>query len=414
MQRLLHYRIEVQTMLTGAAGIRVPLAQRATRLVPSTPSPEPADVISLGSGHGFSGVFPDLTEAATTALNNYRAETLQYGIPRGMPEMREWIAGYMRENDVSVSAENVLVVNGAKHGLDLICRLLLEEGDSVVVTAPTYFTCIPIFKTFGATFIEVSQDLNGMVVDELAETLDLRTREGHPLPKLIYNVPDYHNPAGVTMTRQRREALVQLADSYGIYVVEDSPYRRVWFEGEQEPMIKVFDRGDSVFLLGTFSKLVAPGLRIGWVVTSPEVVSRLVQLKSDAGSCPLTQRIILEFCRGNRLAEHTKRVQDTYRLHRDTMVKALHEVLPEASFVVPHGGYYLWVTLPARVNTDKLAARALQEKVGVIPGSKFFAGMGPKGMGPPTNQVRLCYSHATPDEINEGIRRLAKAVRAMM
>ncbi|MFZ3264606.1 MAG: PLP-dependent aminotransferase family protein [Terriglobales bacterium] len=400
-------------MATGTAATRVQLSQRAARLIPTLPPLESHDVISLGSGHGFPGVFPDLTEEARIALNDYRSETLQYGPTLGLPEMREWIAEYMKENGAHVSADNILIVNGAKHGLDLISRLLLDEEDTVVVTAPTYFTCIPIFKTFGANFVEVSQDSNGMVVEELAETLKRRTRAGQPLPKLIYNVPDYHNPAGVTMSRHRRQALVDLADANGIYIVEDSPYRRVRFEGEQEPMIKAFDRGDTVFVLGTFSKLVAPGLRIGWIVTSQEMVARLAQLKSDLGSCPLTQRIILQFAKGNHLAEHTKRVQDTYRVHRDAMVTALRQQIPGASFVVPHGGYYLWVTLPTNVDADKLTDRALQEKVGIIPGSKFFAGTGPKGTGAPKNNIRLCYSHATPEEIVEGVRRLAQAMRAL-
>ena len=350
---------------------------------------------------------------ARTALNEYRHETLQYGPTLGLPGMREWIAGYLKENGVNVTADNVLIVNGAKHGLDLISRLLLDEGDTVVVTAPTYFTGIPIFKTFGANFVEVSQDLDGLVVEELEKTLERRAHEGKALPKLIYNVPDYHNPAGVTMSRERRRALVELADAHGMYIVEDSPYRRVRFEGENEPMIKAFDRADTVFILGTFSKLVAPGLRIGWIVTSPEFVARLAQLKSDLGSCPLTQRIILEFCKGGHLAEHTTRVQSLYRSHRDAMVAALREHLPEASFTVPHGGYYLWLTLPIHINADKLTARALEEKVGIIPGSKFFAGAGPQGKGAPTNHIRLCYSHADPDEIVEGIKRLARAVRAM-
>jgi 2-aminoadipate transaminase len=358
-------------------------------------------------------VFPDLTAEACIALNDYRSETLQYGPTLGLPEMREWIAQYMKENGAHVSADNILIVNGAKHGLDLISRLLLEEGDTVVVTAPTYFTCIPIFKTFGAKFIEVSQDSDGMLVEELAETLERRNRAGQPLPKLIYNVPDYHNPAGVTMSRQRRQALIDLADAHGIYIVEDSPYRRVRFDGEQEPMIKAFDRGDTVFVLGTFSKLVAPGLRIGWIVTSPEMVARLAQLKSDLGSCPLTQRIILGFAKGNRLAEHTKRVQDTYRAHRDAMVAELRKRIPGASFVIPHGGYYLWVTLPTNIDADKLTERALKEKVGIIPGSKFFAGAGPKGTGAPKNNIRLCYSHANPEEIAEGIGRLARAIRTL-
>jgi 2-aminoadipate transaminase len=393
---------------------RVALAQRAARLTPSLPAPEPHGVISLGSGHGCPGVFPDLTEMARVALTEYRPETLQYGPTLGLPEMREWIAGYMKENGVEgVTADNVLVVNGAKHGLALVGRLLLDEGDTVVVTAPTYFTCIPIFKTFGVNFIEVSQDADGMVVSELDEALARVQREGRPMPKLIYNVPDYHNPAGVIMPRERREALVRVAERYGVYVVEDSPYRRVRFEGEQQPMVKGFDRTDIVFVLGTVSKLVAPGLRIGWIVTSPEMIARLAQLKSDLGSCPLTQRIILEFCRGEHLDAHIKKVQNTYRRHRDAMVDALRRELPEVSFAVPHGGYYLWLTLPEHVEAEKLALRALQEGVEIIPGSKFFAGKGPHGLGAPKNHIRLCYSHAEPEEIEEAVKRLARAVRSM-
>jgi 2-aminoadipate transaminase len=400
-------------MAVGTTTEHVALARRAARLATTRPAPEPADVISLGSGHGFPGVFPDLTEMAQKALTSFRPETLQYGPALGLPEMRSWIAGYMKENGLDVSAENVLVVNGAKHGLDLICRLLLDEGDAVVVTSPTYFTCIPIFRTFGAEFVEVSQDAEGLVVSELSEILERRRRAGQSMPKLIYDVPDYHNPSGVTMSSKRREALVELADANGIYIVEDSPYRRVRFDGEQEPMVKMFDRGDTVFVLGTFSKLVAPGLRIGWVVTSKEMVARLSQLKSDAGSCPLTQRIILEFCKAGHLPAHTKLVQDTYRKHRDTMVDALRRELREVSFVTPRGGYYLWLTLPANIDSDKLAERALQEKVGIISGTKFFAGDGPKGAGVPKSHIRLCYSHATPEEIKESIQRLARAVRSM-
>jgi 2-aminoadipate transaminase len=392
---------------------RASLARRATHLMTSRTAPEPADIISLGSGHGFPGVFPDLTEMAQRALTSYRSETLQYGPALGLPEMREWIAGHMTQNGLTVSADNILVVNGAKHGLDLICRLLLDEGDAVVVTSPTYFTCIPIFRSFGVEFIEISQDSEGLVVGELSETLERRKLLGQSPPKLIYDVPDYHNPAGVTMSSRRREALVQVADANGIYIVEDSPYRQVRFDGEQEPMVKAFDRGDTVFSLGTFSKLVAPGLRIGWVVTSKEMVARLMQLKSDAGSCPLTQRIIVEFCKGGHLTAHTKRVQDTYREHRDTMVTALRHNLPEVSFQVPRGGYYLWLTLPPDVDCDKLAEHALHEKVGIISGSKFFAGKGPRGEGAPRHHVRLCYSHATPREIKAAVERLARALRSM-
>jgi 2-aminoadipate transaminase len=393
---------------------RVSLARRAARLSATMPPAESADIISLGSGHGCPNVFPDLTEMAEIALNKYRHETLQYGPTLGLPEMRAWIAGYMRENGAEgVTADNVLVVNGAKHGLGLLGRLLLEEGDSVVVTAPTYFTCIPIFKTFGANFVEVSQDKDGIVVSELEATLERMHAEGKPLPKFIYNVPDYHNPAGVSMSPERREGLVRVAEQYGLFVIEDSPYRLVRYEGEQFPMVKAYDTTDTVFTVGTVSKLVAPGLRIGWIVTSREMIARLAQLKSDLGSCPLTQRIILQFLTSNHFAAHTKKVQDTYRIHRDAMVAALGRELPELKFTLPHGGYYLWITLPSHIDADQLAKRALQEKVEVIPGSKFFAGNGPQGTGAPKNHIRLCYSHAEPHEIDEAIKRLGRAVRSM-
>jgi 2-aminoadipate transaminase len=379
------------------------------------PIQEPADIISFGSGHGCPAVFPDLTEVAMTALNEYRSETLQYGPTLGLLEMREWIAAFVMENGAKdISPDNVLVVNGAKNGLGLICRLLLDEGGSVVVTAPTYFTCIPIFKTFGVKFYEVSQDAEGIVVSELEDTLAKIESEGKPLPKLIYNIPDYHNPSGITMSLQRRIDLVRTAERFGIYIIEDSPYRNVRFEGDHYPIVKAFDRTESVLVLGTVSKLVAPGMRVGWIVAAKDLIARLAQLKSDLGTCPLTQRIVLEFVtQGDQYERHTKNVQDTYRVHRDRMVGALRRELPEIRFTIPHGGYYLWLTLPENINADELAGRAFQEKVGIIPGSKFYAGNGPKGMGAPTNNVRLCYSHAEPEEIEEGIKRLARAVHSM-
>ncbi len=394
---------------------RVELARRAIRLAGSLPAPEESDVISFGSGHGCPEVFPDLTEAARRALTEYRPETLQYGPTAGLPEMREWIARYARENGIAdAMPENVLVVNGAKNGLGLIGRLLLEEGDAVIVTAPTYFTCIPIFKTFGARFYEVPQDEQGLVVSELDAVLARIECQGWPRPKLIYNVPDYHNPTGLTMSIERREELVRVADRHGLYVVEDSPYRKVRFEGAALPLIKSFDRNGTVLTLGTVSKLVAPGLRVGWVVASSDLIARLAQLKSDLGTCPLTQRIVLEFLTSDdQYSRHTKAVQETYRLHRDTMVEALRRELPEVAFRVPLGGYYLWLTLPPGLDADRLAACALEEKVGIIPGSKFYAGRGPDGAGAPTNHVRLAYSHAEPEEIVEGVRRLAKAVHRM-
>jgi len=313
-------------------------ARRASQLSPLLPAAAPPGNIAFDSGHAFPGVLPDLTAEAATALAKYRAETLQYAPRTGLPELRAWIAEYMTSDGARVSADDILVTNGAKHALELVCRLLLDEGDAVVMTAPTYFSAIPIIRSFGVTFVEVRQDHAGLDVDDLARILDQRRRDGKPRPKFIYDVPDFHNPTGVTMPVERRAALLELAAAHDILVVEDSPYRKVRFEGASVPSLKALDKTDTVLHLGTFSKLMAPGLRVGWVATAPALVARMAQLKTDAGSCPLTQRTILEFCANGRLTQHIARVQESYRAHRDRMVAAVRRELPDVSFGMPYGG----------------------------------------------------------------------------
>lgn len=386
-------------------------ARRASRLSPKLAANPSAEAIPFDSGHAFPGVLPDLTSAATVALTKYRDETLQYAPRPGLPEMRDFIAGYMRSDGVDANAKQILVVNGAKNGLALVCRLLLDEGDAIVVTAPTYFTAIPMFKTFGVEFVEVGQDDEGFSVSDLVERLDRRAAEGKSLPKFIYNVPDFHNPTGVTMSLARRRALLEVASARGIPVIEDSPYRKVQFEGEAIPSLKALDRTGNVYLLGTFSKLVAPGLRIGWVVAPEDIIARLVQLKSDGGTCPLTQRIILEFCKAGGLPDHIEKVQRVYRLHRDRMVAALRRELPNVEFSIPHGGYYIWIKFPADVDADALAAR-VADGATIIPGSKFFASAGGKEASP-RNYVRLAFSHASPEEMDRGIRAISEAFVSM-
>jgi len=289
--------------------------------------------------------------------------------------------------------------------------LLLDEGDSIVVTAPTYFTSIPIFRSFEADFIEVGQDKEGLNTDELAQTLDRLKQHGRKMPKFVYNIPDFHNPTGATMSRRRREALLELASRHGMYVVEDSPYRSVRFEGTSEPSLKALDHSQNVLHLGTFSKLMAPGLRIGWVAGSLDLLARMIQLKADGGSSPLVQRIIVEWCKAGNLAAHTEKVQRTYRLHRDHMVAALRRDLPEVSMAVPEGGYYLWLTLPHGVDADELANHAAEAGVTVLAGSKFYARVDRGNDVTPKKHMRLAYTHSSPEQIDEGIRRLAGAMR---
>jgi 2-aminoadipate transaminase len=386
------------------------LSRRATNLSPTLPAGAPASNLAFDSGHAANAVLPDLTAEAERALTKHRAETLQYAPRPGLPELRARIVEMATVDGIAATRENVLVTNGAKHAIDLICRVLLDEGDAIVVTRPTYFTAIPIFRSFGVRFIEVGQDRDGLDVAELAAVLALREREGQRPPKFIYNVPDFHNPTGVTMSLDRREALIRLASERGIYILEDSPYRKVRFDGASIPSLKALDSSETVFYIGTFSKLMAPGLRVGWALAAPDMIARMIQLKSDGGSCPLTQRIITEFLAAGRLPAHIDRVQSAYRQNRDAMVAALRREMPDASFEIPSGGYYIWLTLPEDVDSDRLARLAIDGGVTVLPGSKFFAN---PDVPHPRNHLRIAYSHATPDEVDDGIRRLAAAYRTL-
>jgi 2-aminoadipate transaminase len=248
-------------------------------------------------------------------------------------------------------------------------------------------------------------DADGMIVDELAALLEARERRGQPAPKLVYDVPEFHNPTGVTLSRARRAALVELAQRHRMLIVEDDPYRRIRFSGEPQPPIQALDPAGCVIGLGTFAKLIAPGLRLGWAAASPELVGRMAAMKADGGTCPLTQRILIEYCRAGRFEADIQERVTTYRAHRDVMAQAVREHLPQASFVLPQGGYYLWLRLPDGVDGDALATRAEALGVQVLPASHFHASPGPR------NHVRLAYSYASPSEIVEGVRRLAQAFR---
>ncbi len=380
---------------------------------PHFPSELGENVIAFDSGFAFPDLLPDLTACAHNALTAERAVSLQYSPNHGQPALRAWIAGHMNEDGCNLTADDILIVNGAKHGLELVCKLLLDEGDCVVVTAPTYFSAVPIFSAFGAQFLEVGLDESGLDVDELESLLDRREGEGLTLPKFIYNVTDFHNPSGTTLSRERRQALVALAERRGIFLLEDNPYRKVRFDGDAIPTLKALDKSGVVIHTGTFSKLVAPGLRIGWVAADKGVIARLIQLKADGGTSALLQNIVLEFCASAEFPRHVARVRETYGEHRDRMIVALKRELPLAELRAPDGGYYIWVELPAGCDADDFARRTAQKDVNILAGSKFFAVRDgyPSNRARAKRHIRLSYSFATPDQIDEGVRRLGDVYR---
>jgi 2-aminoadipate transaminase len=367
------------------------------------PAAFPEGTINLSPGFGFPECLPHIGAAAQVAAEKYREESMQYTDTLGIDDMRKTVVAYVGRDGVKCNTENVIVVNGAKHALDLVCRVFLEPDDLVVVTSPTYLTAIKIFKTFQARFLCMPVDEQGLNTDVLESKLLELQRAGKPLPKLLFDVPDFHNPTGITMTRERRIALVNLAKRFGFVIVEDDPYRRIRFEGNPVAPIKSFDDAGVVIALGTAAKILAPGLRVGWAIADPDIILRMAAQKADGGSSAFTQRIFIELLRTGDIDKQVRVLSEVLQRNRDAMIDAFAELMPDAKIRRPAGGYYLWIEMPKDVNCDLLAG--IGTKLGVIAyaGTRCFA------IEPDLNFFRLSYSYVTPEVSREGVRRLAQA-----
>lgn len=365
------------------------------------------DLIDLSGGYAFPRCLPDISHEAVTAAAAHRIETMQYSNVFGLDELRDLIVGYVAHDGIQCERDNVMVVNGAKHGLDLVCRVFLEPGDRVIVTAPTYMTALSILRTHEVEFLAVPQDDQGMCADELESRLQQAAAAGEKLPKLLFDVPDFHNPTGITTSLERRHKLIALAERFGFVIVEDDPYRRIRFEGDPVPPMKSLDRSGVVIALGTASKILAPGLRIGWVVASPAIIERMAGHKADGGTSPFNQRIFAELLAGSQVEHHIASIVRELRVHRDVMVAALKQHLPAGNVRVPQGGYFLWLELPAGTDADALAGLAMRHGVKAYSGRLSFP------LKPIHSALRLCYSYEEPARIEQGVGYLAEAFETM-
>ena len=363
-----------------------------------------AGVIMLSAGSAYPSILPDVSREAMAAAQR-ASETMQYGPLMGLDELRDAIAAYVAEDGVKCSRDNILITNGAKHATDLACRVFTETGDRVIVTTPTYMTTLQCLRGHGVHLLAIPQDEQGIRTDLLARRLATLEANGEPMPKLLFDVPDFHNPTGITMSLSRRQKLIELALRYGFVIIEDDPYRRIRFEGESIAPIKSLDKQGVVIAVGTVSKILSPGLRVGWAIAESEIVRRMALQKSDGGSSPFNQRVIVNLMRSNRLHEHINIVTQEMRQHRDAMLEALAEEIPDVVTRPPEGGYFLWAKLPEPISGDALAARALNYDVEVSPGRVCFP------EEDPGHHLRFAYSFASPAEIKEGIRRLGIAYR---
>lgn len=375
------------------------------------------EIISLAGGLPAPELFPvqQFKDACRHVLDTNAPAALQYGATEGYLPLREMIAKNLHRYGMEATSDNVLITSGSQQALDLVAKLLINEGDCVLVEAPTYLGALQAFNVFGAEYVSIPIDEDGVRTELMPEAFQCG-------PTFMYLLPNFQNPGGVTMSLARRKQIVRFSNEHGIPIIEDDPYGQLRYSGDHVTPLFVLDRENvrndrhyqfgNVIYLSTFSKLLAPGLRLGWIVAPPDVISKLVQIKqgADLHTSTFTQIVAYEVAKDGFLDEHVKHIRNVYRERRDVMLDSLERYFPaEARWTRPEGGLFLWVTLPEGMDSLELFQTAIQNKVAFVPGTSFFAD---EAQG--ARHLRLNFSSCTPQNIGEGVRRLGAAVKAQM
>ncbi|KDR96365.1 2-aminoadipate transaminase [Peptoclostridium litorale DSM 5388] len=366
-------------------------------------------IISFGGGMPAPELFPveEMKKVAVAVLEESGQSALQYATTEGNVKLREQIADRMnRKYQSKVALDDVLITSGSQQGLDFAGKIFINEGDVVLCESPSYLGAINAFKAYGPKFIEVPTDDHGMVIEELEKILDSTENV-----KMVYVIPDFQNPSGKTWTMERRERFMEVINKHEIPVIEDNPYGELRFEGEILPSLKSMDTKDLVVFLGTYSKIFAPGLRIGWVCAAPEILQKFnfVKQSADLQSSTISQMEAAKFGEMYDLDAHVEKIKAVYKVRRDLMMKIMKEEFPEGvKWTYPEGGLFTWVVLPEHINARDLLKKCLEEKVAFVPGGAFFPNGGNE------NTFRLNYSNAPEEKLEEGMKRLAKAIKSMM
>jgi 2-aminoadipate transaminase len=377
---------------------------------------ERPDIISFAGGLPAPEAFPvdEIRAAADNVLREHGTTALQYGTTEGSVRLREAIARQMARYGIVVPVDSIIVTAGSQQALDLIAKVLLNPGDRILTETPSYLGAIQAFTMYGAEYVTVPMDDDGMRID----TLETALRVG---PKFMYLLPNFQNPSGVTLSLERRRSLIALSDRYGIPLVEDDPYGQLRYEGEHIRPLVVLDAekdnthadgkySGNVIYMSTLSKTLAPGIRLGWIVAPREVIHRLVQAKqgTDLHTSTFVQLVAAEALERGVVDRNVRRVREMYRGRRDVMLRALERAFPDPSLGVtwtrPQGGLFLWMRLPAGMSAVELLPEAIEQSVAFVPGVPFH----PDGTG--ANTLRLNFSHADAARIEEGIARLGRVV----
>jgi len=403
MQTLWDHRYAQRTQRMGSSAIR--------ELLKLTEQP---DIISFAGGLPAPEVFPidEFKEACIRVLSQYGAKSLQYGTTEGIIELREMIARHTARFGIEITPDNILITTGSQQALDLLGKILINPGDRILVESPTYLGALQAWSAYGAEYVTVPMDEYGMITDELEAAL----RSG---PKFIYVLPNFQNPSGVTLTLERRKKLIELADRYGVPIFEDDPYGQLRYEGKHLPTIIYLDgvfrnnsdacyRGNVIYT-STFSKILAPGIRLAWVIAPPEVIRLMVQAKqgADLHTSTFNQFVAHEVSKGGFLDSHIEKIIDVYKSRLNYMMAGMDGYFPPGvDWTHPEGGLFTWVKLPENINAADVLKVAIEKKVAFVPGSPFFPGGGGH------NTFRLNFSNANPEKINLGISRLGEVLRS--
>ncbi|MDY0236818.1 MAG: PLP-dependent aminotransferase family protein [Gudongella sp.] len=377
-------------------------ASEIRELLKLTAKPE---IISFAGGLPASELFPvnEMIEISKKVLEENGAQAMQYGQTEGFLPLREEITKRMKRGKADVLPEEILVTNGSQQGLDFSARLFINPGDTIVLEKPSYLGAISAFKAYEPNFVDIELEADGMNMEELEETL--KTVEN---VKFIYVIPDFQNPTGKTWSVEKRKKLIELGNKYDVVIIEDNPYGELRFEGEFLPSIKHFDTEGRVVYLGTFSKILCPGYRLGWVAASPEIVNKYTLIKqgADLQASTISQMEVAMFLKDYDIEAHIEKIKEVYKRRRDLMIKVMREEFPEeVTYTYPEGGLFTWVTLPERINSRDLAVKALEKNVAFVPGGSFYANPGHE------NSMRLNYSAMQDDKIVEGMKRLAVVIK---
>jgi len=368
---------------------------------------EDSNTISFAGGLPNPEFFPvsEIAKASAKVLENDGGNVLQYSTTEGYLPLRKYIAQrYFKKNGLKMDPDEILITNGSQQGLDLIGKAFLNKGDKVIMESPGYLGAIQAFSLFEPVFIPVPLLNDGIDINILEKTL---TDEQI---KLVYTVPTFQNPSGITYSEQKRKDVADILQKHEVIFVEDNPYYDIRFAGEDLPLIRNFLEDNSI-LLGSFSKIVSPGLRLGWICAKEEIMEKIIIAKqaSDLHSNYLSQRIVYQYLMDNDIDKHIMKIRDAYKKRKDLMVSMIAQHFPDnVKYTEPEGGMFLWITLPEKISSLDLFDQAIKEKVAFVPGTPFYVD------GGGNNTLRLNFSNSNEGQIEEGIKRLANIIKKAM